>query len=210
LLLVYPTYVRQPIRLCGEASLVGALIGNVERDRITRAVSTQHFRWLTVAVVTVAGVIWLSMLGTVPVVRISRAIDIAVPFWYMATAFPILGMLVADIAMLWVSYRSGLYWIELAGQIIVLVIVSSLRLSLKLPISGHALLFSYFILRRAVIPIPRHRSRKLESAIAIGLLLIVAYVKIFSWGDYLTLILGVGIAAVMAWISYILVGKRQI
>lgn len=180
----------------------------MEWDRITREVSTQHFRWLTVAVVTVAGVIWLSMLGRVPVVHISRAIDIAVPFWYMACAFPILGMLVADVAVLWASYRSGLYWIELSGQIIVLVVISSLRLSLKLPISGHALLFSYFILRRAVIPIPRHRSRKLESAIAIGLLLIIISVKICWWGDYLTPAMGMSIAAVMAWVSYLVVGRK--
>ncbi len=169
----------------------------------------QSFRWLTVAVASAAGMIWLIALGTVPVIRISTATTAAVPFWYMATAFPVLGMLVADVVVLWAFCRARLYWIELACQVAVLILISFLRLSLKLPVSGHSLLFAYFIFRRAVIPIPPHRTRKLEMTIAVALFLATASVKIFWWGDYVTLILGVIIASVMTFFSYLIIGRRN-
>jgi hypothetical protein len=175
---------------------------------ITQWISTQSFRWLTVAIVTGAGAFWLFALGSVPVIRVSSAMDTAVPFWYMLTAFPILGMLVADVFVFRVSHKDNLFWVELSCQIALLVLLSYLRLALKLPISGHSLLFSYFILRRTIIKIPGHRTRRIELSIAVIFFLIMAYVKLLWWSDYVTPILGIGIAAVMMFISYIAVAKR--
>ncbi len=160
-------------------------------------VCSQRFRWLIIAAVTLAGIVWLLGLGSVPVIRISIATSLNVPFWYMVTTFPVLGMLVADVFVLRATYRSNILWIELTFQIALLIFVSSLRLSFAIPISGHALLFSYFILRRIVIGIAGHACRTQELVIAVVLFAIMAGVKVFVWFDYISLILGTAVAGLV-------------
>jgi hypothetical protein len=54
-------------------------------------------RILIITVVTIAGAIWLHISGPMHVIRITTPIDQFAPFWYMLSAFPFLGMLLADL-----------------------------------------------------------------------------------------------------------------
>jgi hypothetical protein len=161
-----------------------------------------------VAVVTSVGAMWLAAIGAFQVVRISSATNTTVPFWYMLMAFPILGMLVADVFTLKVSNKLNVFWVELVFQIVILVFISGLRLIFRLPISGHALLFSYFILRRIIIRIPDHKTRNLEFIVAIVFLVIMAYVKLVLWNDCVTPFSGLGIAILMMLFSYLVISPR--
>ena len=50
---------------------------------------------------TLAGAAWLIHTGPMPVIRISTPLPVMAPTWYMLLAFPVLGMLVADLVDLW-------------------------------------------------------------------------------------------------------------
>ena len=61
-------------------------------------------RFARVAIIlatTLAGAAWLAHKGPVPVIRITTPLPEMAPFWYMLLAFPVLGMLVADLFELW-------------------------------------------------------------------------------------------------------------
>jgi hypothetical protein len=78
--------------------------------------------------------------GPVPVIRITTPLAEMAPFWYMLLAFPVLGMLVADLFDLWRARGLSLPTVELGLQIALIVALSSLRLGVRIPLSGHALL----------------------------------------------------------------------
>jgi len=76
-------------------------------------------------------------------------------------------------------------------------------------VSGHSLLFAYFILRRLFIRIPDHSLAKAESMLAIILYIITGYVKVFWWSDPITVAIGTGIAIGLTVVSfYVLRGER--
>ena len=152
------------------------------------------FRCGAILAVTLVGAVWLYWKGPVPVVRGTTPLQETAPFWYMVSAFPILGMLVADLVYLFRHYGFERRSFELASQLAVLLVVSNARLGSRLPISGHILLFAYFILRRLLIRIPAHKLARAESLIATFLFAVTAYVKITWWSDPIT----VAFAAAMA------------
>lgn len=135
-------------------------------------------RWATVLAITLFGAVWLLYKGPVPVVRVTTPMQETAPFWYMLSAFPVFGMLVADLISLVAQYGLASKTVELGFQIGILVFVSNARLALRLPISGHSLLFAYFILRRLFIPIPFHGLARLECVVAVFLFAVTSYVKI--------------------------------
>ncbi|HSJ52950.1 MAG TPA: hypothetical protein VLC52_04315, partial [Anaerolineae bacterium] len=92
--------------------------------------------------VTLAGALWLYAKGPVPVVRGTTPLEEMAPFWYMVSAFPVLGMLVADLVLLLLRYGLDRRSVELAFQLAVLLLISNARLGIRLPISGHPLLWS--------------------------------------------------------------------
>jgi hypothetical protein len=108
----------------------------------------QARRIAVIFLVTLAGALWLYLKGPIPVIRGTTALDEIVPFWYMVSAFPVLGILVVDFLSALGKYRFGRRTILLFSQILVLMMISNIRLSLKIPISGHAFLFSFFIFYR--------------------------------------------------------------
>lgn len=83
----------------------------------TNRTSGLPFRVGLVLACTLAGAAWLIHQGPVPVVRITTPLPEAAPFWYMLLAFPILGLLVADLLDLYKAERFSPSTIELARQI---------------------------------------------------------------------------------------------
>jgi hypothetical protein len=85
-------------------------------------------------------------------------------------------------------------------------LISNARLGLRLPISGHSLLVSYFICRRVL-----HRQTTgfclAELVFASAILAILAYVKILWWNDPITLFAGVAIGAILAISGKLLVNQ---
>ena len=170
--------------------------------------TTRWAHWTVVAIVTAAGAIWLLHTGPVPVIRITTPLEETAPFWYMLSPFPILGMLVAE--LVGIIATSGVHRraIELACALAVLVLVSHFRLAIRLPLSGHSFLLSYFICRRALLSHPRLRSHRTELWIAGGMFLAMSYVKLTWWTDPITLSVGAITGAALFWLSRIAISGR--
>jgi len=165
-------------------------------------------RFIIILAVTIVGALWLYIKGPIPVIRGTTALDEIVPFWYMVSAFPVLGMLVADLLASLGKYRFGRRTILLFSQIFILVVISNIRLSLKIPISGHAFLFSFFIFYRIFGKDIKDTFQKAEFAVVIMLLLIISYIKLAWWNDPLTL--SVGLVAGIALASAALLFYRPV
>jgi hypothetical protein len=115
-------------------------------------------------------------------------------------------MLIADLFSLHARRGFDRSTLELGFQIAVLVLVSNARLVLRLPISGHSLLFAYFVLRRLFIHIPEHGLAQVECMIAAFLFAITSYVKVVQWSDPLTVITGIVLAVVLMAVSLLVLG----
>jgi hypothetical protein len=173
-----------------------------------RSVGVTLVRIALILATTGAGVLWLIHKGPVPVVRITTPLPEMAPFWYMLLAFPVLGMLVADWVDLARLRGMDLATVELGAQIALIVGLSAVRLDSRIPLSGHALLIAYFLLRRLWLRnMPPPQSR-LEVWLAAGALGGVAYPKLMWWDDPVTLLTGIGVAGGLAAVSG-WVGRRQ-
>ena len=157
-------------------------------------------RWSVAAVTTLVGALYLHWKGPVPVVRVFDTLPIDAPGWYMLSAFPVLGLLAADGLDL-LGARRWRHGLELAVQIGLMVFLSAARLELRIPISGHALLFTAFLLRRAWLPEPPVPWRRLEQALGAGLLAMVVVIKLLWWRDPVTLGVGLTLAAILTGIG---------
>ena len=166
-------------------------------------------RVLIVLTTTLAGAAWLAHKGPVPVIRITTPLPEMAPFWYMLLAFPVLGMLVADLLDLWRARVLSLPTVELGLQIALIVALSSLRLGVRISLSGHALLVAYFLFRRLWLRNVPPRQSRLEVWIAACVLAAVAWPKLFWWDDPVTLLAGIGAAALLAAISGLAGGRRS-
>lgn len=159
---------------------------------------------------TLAGWVWLALQDPIPVIRITTPLAETAPFWYMLLAFPILGLLVADLFDLYRSEGISRSTVELALQIALIVLLSSARLSARLPLSGHSLLVSYFVARRFLLPsLPPGLSRA-ELWLGLGVLAAVVYPKLFWWSDPVTLLTGMALGAALAAVSRWVARPRQI
>lgn len=173
--------------------------------------SLSRQRAFIVVVVTAAGAAWLVHKGPVPVIRITTEIDEFAPFWYMLTAFPVLGMLLADLAESVRRSRPGARRgsIVLAANIACVIALSNLRLGIRLPVSGHALVVAYFLARRRLVP-GETRGGRLEAGIAAAILLAIAYAKLVWWTDPVTLGAGIGLALLLAFVERALAGEETV
>lgn len=166
-------------------------------------------RLLVIASCTLAGAAWLIHQGPMPAIRITTPLPEAAPFWYMLLAFPVLGMLVADLVDLYRLRGVSASTLELAFQIGLLIGLSSLRLGARLPVSGHALLVSYFILRRLLLRSLPPRQSSLETLLAFGVLGAIIYPKLAWWDDPVTLLAGISLGALLAAVSAGCAGALQ-
>jgi hypothetical protein len=163
-------------------------------------------RTAVVASCTFAGALWLYWRGPVPVVTATGALPQNVPTWYMLMPFPVFGLLLADVLY---TYRScGLECGVL--ELTIIVIIASLRLTYRIPVSGHALLLAYFIVRKTILGLPFSAFRWVEICIAAVLYLSVVYYKLSQWHDPVTLVNGTAVALVVATVSFWLNGRKVI
>jgi len=131
------------------------------------------------------------------VLRGSIELPQTAPFWYMLTPFPVLGLLVGEVLAAFAGAGARRSATAQAAAIGALVLLSHLRLTLGLPISGHALLLAYFVLRRAW-PQPQGCTRRwVELGLGAALLTMTAWVKLAWWRDWLTLGAGVALGAAL-------------
>jgi hypothetical protein len=167
------------------------------------------FRLGIVSACTLAGGVWLTVQDPLPVIRITTPLAETSPFWYMLLAFPILGLLVADLFDLYRSEGLSRSTVELGAQITLIVVLSSVRLSARLPLSGHSLLVSYFVARRLLLPSsPRGRSR-VELWLGLGVMAAIVYPKLVWWSDPVTLLAGMALGAALAVVSRWTARPRQ-
>jgi hypothetical protein len=161
------------------------------------------FRMFIVTTLTSLGAIWLWASKPIPVIRGTEPLSIIVPIWYMLMAFPVLGMLISDFIELVGLRISKLPAVELGLQITFLVLLASTRLTRAIPISGHTMLFTYFILRRITVAKKAGMISIIELSIAILFTLLTIYMKLFIWDDPRTLVWGAitGVALGMISIS---------
>ena len=153
---------------------------------------------------TAAGAGWLAVRGPLPIIRFTTVMAEPVPLWYSLSAFPVLGMLLADWSSLLKCAGLRLRTIELGVQIALILLLANLRLGVQVPLSGHVILFSYFLARRLLVGVLDDPIRHLEWAAAAAVLIIAGYVKLMWWSDPLTLLFGAvggtGLAGVSWWL----------
>lgn len=150
------------------------------------------------------GATWLILRPPLPLIRFTTVLAEPVPVWYSLSAFPVLGMLLADLASILRSFGPTFPSFELGIQILVVLVLSNLRLGVQIPISGHVLLFSYFLLRRILLRAPENPIRHIEWIAAIVLFSVAAYAKLVWWDDPFTLLFGVFAGAFLVWVSWFL------
>jgi hypothetical protein len=130
-----------------------------------------------------------------------------VPYWYSVSAFPLLGIVVADALDAASRNRRSRETVELCAAILLLVALSNLRLGIRVPLSGHAMVAAYVIARRLMVPAQRSVSRVAELLFAIAVFAAIAYVKLVWWGDPTTLLVGATLGIVMAVLGPQVVGR---
>jgi hypothetical protein len=170
-------------------------------SKMLSSLSLNTVRWICVPLMTGLGALWLAWRGPVPIMSGTTPLPGFVPEWYMLTAFPILGMLLADCFILAMQPRRHWAALELAIQIALLFALSSLRLKFGIILSGHTLLFAYFIVRRMGVPFPPRAVRRFDLLAAGALLLLTSYVKVAWWHDLSTLTSGIVIGGLLALVS---------
>jgi hypothetical protein len=154
---------------------------------------------------TVVGAGWLLYMGPMPVVRISTPLQEHVPWWYMLSAFPVLGMLLANLLRSMVEDGLNRKTIEFGLQLSLLVAIAVVRLAWRLPISGHALLFAYALFRYTLFryqPFPT-----VELVITGVFYLMLTYLKLVWWTDPITLASGTLLAGILVLPSYVVKPK---
>jgi len=164
-------------------------------------------RTFVIAMTCLAGAFWLIWRGPQPVIQGTKLLKDITPFWYMFSAFPILGILVADGASLLQKaqadrgskrFTKSLYALELGIHIILLVLLSSIRLKFQWGISGHALLLGYFLLRKSLFQQPNHPWQKVELMVGWLIFGVIVYTKVFIWQDSSSLAQGTLLGVVIA------------
>jgi len=112
-------------------------------------------------------------------------------------------MLISDFFKLVGLRTSKLPAVELALQITFLLLLANTRLTKAIPISGHAMLFTYFILRRLTVERKSGLIPAIDLSIAILFSLLTIYMKLIVWDDPMTLAYGIitGIALGMISLS---------
>jgi hypothetical protein len=193
-------------------------IGAAASEQQHREVHRLIARAVVVVAVTAAGAAWLAAKGPVKVIIGTREIDEFAPTWYMLAAFPVLGMVLADV--LDVALTAGVFakrTVALGVAAALLVAVSNLRLGIRLPISGHVLLMTYFLASRAracgmgLAPVARPAvvAARVEGYVVLALFLAVTAIKLLHWKDWETFLLGVAGGLYLAWmVAYFLKTPR--
>jgi len=137
---------------------------------------------------SLAGGLALWLKGPLPVVTVGYALPHSAPFTYMVSAFPFFGVLLAE----WLETRSTV----LLRQIAALGLLAVARLVFLIPVSGHVLLFVFFVMWAA-----RRRSQPLyavEMWVCILVLAASLYTKVALWHDIVTPSFGAALGIIIS------------
>lgn len=165
-------------------------------------------RLVIVMAAMVAGAFWLQILGPMGVFPRWGPFPVPTAYIFQLSAFVCLGLLSADLYSLWQRHGMGRRSIELALMIVLMVLLSSARVWLDAPLSGHSLLFLYFIVRRLTLGAPSEKYARRELALALVLFLPNTYVKIFGWHDPGSFAVGAIVGILLAATSWLISGGR--
>ncbi len=144
------------------------------------------------ALCAVAAAIFWTVRGPMPVLRGSTPLPIPTPLGYQAPVFLPFGMLAGELAWAWLNRERAAYLASLPWQLAALCAVALIRLTLAIPVSGHAVLLAFFLLHELVAQHGRHLLRAL---IGLAVLTEVAYFKLMVWDDGRTLVAGLVLGA---------------
>ncbi|MCZ7567374.1 MAG: hypothetical protein M5U01_02085 [Ardenticatenaceae bacterium] len=176
-----------------------------EQDSVTLAYKMKQaenetapveWRFLAALLSTLAGAVWLRTQGSMPVVRGTMPLDLEVPFVYMLSAFPFLGVLTADVFVLLRSPASRKAAFLLAAQVGVIILLSAARLSYRLPISGHILLLTFFVQRS--MSRRSHTAYTIETGLGLLALAVLIGIKLVAWRDWVTVGWAMAVAIVLS------------
>ena len=153
---------------------------------------------------TVIGWIYFEIQGYPPVVTANDTLTSVTPVIYMIPIFFLLGILFGEVLWNWYQIKDFKYFIINLTGLAVIVTVSGIRLTFKIPFSGHSLILSYYIMQELITNRSKYIFRVMVGFL---ILLLTSFYKIFLWQDPITLILGL-IGGILIWGTVILLCKE--
>lgn len=162
----------------------------IEKKTISRNTSSNSeiltIYGLSLSITIIAWIIF-EIQGYPLVVTAKETLTYATPAIYMIPIFIPLGILLGE--LIWDLYqeKNNKHLITNLGGLSIIAIVSGVRIFFKIPLSGHSLILSYFILHEIVTNKSRYIFRIMIGCI---ILLLTSFYKIFLWQDFITLLLG--------------------
>lgn len=154
--------------------------------------------------ITIIAWIYFEIQGYPQVVTAKETLTYVTPAIYMIPIFFPLGILLGEVS--WNSYqiKDHKYVIINLGGLTVIATVSVLRLISKIPLSGHSLILSYYIMQELITNQSRYIFRVM---VGFSILLLTSFYKIFLWQDPVTLFLGL-IGGILIWGTVISLCKK--
>ncbi|OLS20855.1 MAG: hypothetical protein HeimC3_38490 [Candidatus Heimdallarchaeota archaeon LC_3] len=136
---------------------------------------------------SLAGFISYAISGYPVVETFSGSLKLTTPPIYMIPIFFILGIIFGELIYYYLSRNGQNNWIILFVEFFSLIFLSYLRITAIIPISGHSMILTYFLLKQIVTYKNKHKSR-----IFIGflILIITLYYKLLIWEDPITMFFG--------------------
>jgi hypothetical protein len=139
-----------------------------------------------------------------PAVRGSQPLPVTTPVHYQVTVFLPFGILLAEIALELLRAPSRRLFLSYAAQLGLITGFALMRLAWFVPVSGHVLLITYYLLRQAITLRAAHRARLI---VGLAVALQILGYKLLVWRDPITPLTGVILGAA-AW-GLSLLGKRE-
>lgn len=159
---------------------------SIRNERVGRS----HGLWVGLA--TACGCVLVAMTHPMRAVGAHGALDHDVPALYMLNAFPFFGILWADFVMAWRAAPRERATRVLGVQVGAVALFAVLRLGLRVPISGHAVLLAFVVLHGW--DWPRTTLRRVEWWAAAATLGWVLWMKWVMWHDFVTSVAGLIVA----------------
>ena len=132
----------------------------------------------------------------------TETLDVITPPLYMLPVFLPLGILVGEVFCLW-RQNEPKSAIQLFVTISIMGSLSFFRLITTIPISGHAIILTFFLLHEIITNTHKHL---LRIVVGIVIFVITCNYKFLVWSDPLTFLLGI-IVGLILWVLSYLCGK---
>ena len=137
----------------------------------------------------------MELVGPVPVRVGMQVTSMIAPTWYLASAGLPFGILMAEAIIDFREMSTLPQRLMPVLMLLVLGLLGSIRLGVGAPVSGHALVASYFIVHELS---EKRLGRNWKLLVGCAVLIQTAVYKLFIWSDSITLLLGIGFA-ISAW-----------